>query len=726
MKYKKTFFGKGLLLMLSLCCLSCYSQKKERLAYPSTIKEVQTKTYHGESVTDEFSWLGDATTERTKKWAADQDTLMRSYVRSWEGYKQLKGKVQTLLSVSGRSELPMMSIDKTFYLKDSEKRTWDFYVNENGQERAIFGDAPPFNPRAFYFYLPSPNGKYVAMAVAGRYFEWKILDVETGKLLEETLPGRDMGGTRLAWSRDSKSFYYVGNTNTADDGSRSGFAIKQHTPGQPSDDDKVVFKPANDGSKLELSVCKGGDYLVIAEREGAATPSKIHYMLTKSNKVTPLIEEATSSFIFLGNDGKNFYFQTDNNAPKGRVVSINIDRSDASNWKELIPEQKKPVMGYQSAGGTFLPLIAGNKFVIPYQENLRQYLGVFSLSGNMEREIELPSGGLYFNTNGLSALSGIRQSSKVLTRFIGITEPNTILEIDVNTGDVKPFSRAKTNFDASLYVTEIVFSTSKDGTKVPISLTYKKGLQKNGKAPLLMQVYGAIAFTNYPYFQGDYITWLEMGGIHGVAHIRGGGALGSGWHQAGIARNKQTGIDDYISAIEYVADNKYTSASKTVINGVSAGTIPVAGVLTQKPQLIGSAVLHYGMMDMVSYAETFGQDANHGYMIPEIGSASVKEDFDAIIKYSPYQKLSSSICYPPVLALTSEADTPMDTDSYRFIAALQNLSMTCKSEYLLQMAWGSGHSTFGSQTHSPVDTFTDEIAFLIKSMNLNVDDWLTE
>ncbi len=724
MKYKRSILEKGLILILSLGCFSCYPQKKERLKYPVTVKEVETKTYHGEEITDEFSWLVDATTSKTKKWASDQDTLMRSYTRSWSEYNKLKNKVQTLLTVSGRSELPMIAGGKTFYLKDSEKRTWDLYIKENDEERSVFGDTPPINPRAFYFHLPSPDGKYVAMAVAGQYFDWKVLDVETGKLLNETLPGNNLGGTRLAWSRDSKSFYYIGNTKTAEDGSRSGYVVKRHIPGQPATEDKVVFTPGSDGSKLELAVCRGGDYLVIAEREGAATASKIHYMITKSDKVVPLISDATASFIFLGNDGKNFYFQTDHNAPKGRVISINIDRSASSNWRELIPEQQKPVMGYQSAGGTFLPLMAGNKFVIPYQENLKQYLGVFNLSGKREKEIELPSGGLYFNTNGLNALSGIRDSNKVLTRFIGITEPNTILEIDIVSGEIRPFSRANTNFDASQYVSEIVFSSSKDGTKIPISLTYKKGLKKNGKAPLIMQVYGAIAFTNYPYFQGDYITWLEMGGIHGVAHIRGGGALGSGWHQSGIARNKQNGIDDYISAIEYVSKEKYASPDKIVINGVSAGAIPVAAVLTQKPEIVGAAVLHYGMMDMVSYAETFSDDANHAYMIPELGTASNKDDFEVLKQYSPYQKLTKETCYPPVLALTSDADTPLDTDSYRFIAALQNLNPKCTNEYLLQMAWGSMHSSFGSQTHSPIDTFTDEIAFLIKSLNLNVDDWL--
>ncbi len=725
MEYRKSNFGKGLILVLSFSALSCQSQRKERLEYPSTVKESQSKTYHGEQIMDAFSWLGDATTDRTKKWAADQDTLMRSYVRSWNGYDQLKEKVHTLVKVGGRSELPMIAGEKTFYLKDdSERGVWDLFVRENGKDQSALGDAPPFNPRAIYFYIPSPDGKYVATALAGRYFDWKVFDVEGNRFLDETLPGNALGGTRLAWSRDSKSFYYVGNSKTAEDGSRSGYVVKRHIPGQTAVEDKVVFTPDSDGSKLELAVCGGGDYLTIAEREGAATASKIHYMVTNSDEVVSLIEDATASFIFLGNDGKNFYFQTDDHAPKGRVVSINIDRPDSSDWKELIPEQQKPVMGYQSAGGTFLPLIAGNKFVIPYQEDLKQFLGVFDISGKLIREIELPSGGLYFNTNGLNALSGIRDSNKVLTRFIGITEPNTILEIDVNSGEVRPFSRAETNFDASQYVSEIVFSKSKDGTEIPISLTYKKGLKKNGQTPLIMQVYGAIAFTNYPYFQGDYITWLEMGGIHGVAHIRGGGAFGSGWHQAGIARNKQTGIDDYISAIEYVSTEKYSSPEKIIINGVSAGTIPVAAVLTQKPEIFGAAVLHYGMLDMISYAGTFAGDSNHAYMIPELGTASNKEDFDALKKYSPYQKLSGDRCYPPVLALTSEADTPLDTDSYRFIAALQNLNSNCTNEYLLQMAWGSGHSGFGSQTHSPIDTFTDEIAFLIKSMNLDVEDWL--
>ncbi|MEO9485026.1 MAG: prolyl oligopeptidase family serine peptidase [Ekhidna sp.] len=719
MKLKKMTTSKVLICFLMVNAMSCYSQKKEQLDYPITEKQVQTKNYHGTNVLEEYAWLADATTDQTKAWVTVQDDLMKSYVRSMPNYTKLKETVQKYMSISERSELPTMAGGKMFYLKDNAEGKWDFYIQSEGEEKGVFGSTPPFNPRAFYFFIPSPDAKYVAMAVATGNFDWKILDVSTGKLMKGMLQGTDMGDTRLVWNIDSKSFYYIGNTVTSEDGTRSGFVVKQHFIDGSGNTDETIFTPGNDGSKLELSVCKGGDYLVIAEREGASTPAKVHYVNTKTNQSTTLIEEATASFIFLGNDGKTFYFQTDHEAPKGKVIAINIDRPAKASWKEVIAEQQKPIIGYQSAGGTFLPLMADDKFIIPYQENLKQYLGVYNLNGKAVREIELPSGGLYFNTNGHNALSGSRSSSKVLTRFIGITEPNTILEIDVNSGDIKPFSRAQTNFDASQYMSEIVFSTSKDGTKIPISLTYKKGLIKNGKTPLMMQVYGAIAFTNYPYFQGDYITWLEMGGIHAVAHIRGGGALGSGWHQAGIARNKQNGIDDYISAIEYVTEKKYSSSDLIVVNGVSAGTIPVGGVLTQRPELVGGAVLHYGMLDMVSYSERFFEDPNHDFMIPEIGSAAVKEDFDAIIEYSPYQKIDPNVCYPPVLALTSEMDTPMDTESYRFIAAMQNLSRQCKSEYLLQMAWGSSHSTFGSQTHSPVTTFADEIAFLIKSMNLD-------
>lgn len=726
MNFKTKVMNMALILVMMLNAQRCASQKREPLNYPATKTEVQTMEYHGEQVADRFGWLGNATTQSTKDWAKAQDDFFRKYVEAWPGYSRLQKKVQDLMGVTGRTELPVVGGDKTFFLRDNEQGKWHFYKREGGTDKSVFGDTPPFNPRAFYFYVPSPDGRYVAMAMATGYFDWKVLDVSTGKLLEATLQGKGLGGTRLAWSRDSKSFYYVGSTNTNDQGQRSGFVVKRHIVGKEAAADKTVFKPKSDGSKLELSVCRGGDYLIIEEREGAATPAMVHYMVTKTDEVVPLIKEPTASFIFLGNDGRQFYFETDNEAPSGRVVAIHLDRPQPENWKELIPEQDRAIMGYQSAGGTFLPLMADNKFVIPYQHNLKQYLNIFDLQGKKLREIELPSGGLYFNTNGLNALSGNRESRKVLTRFIGITEPNTILEIDVNSGEVKPFSRANTNFDAGAYQSEIVFCSSQDGTKVPISLTYKKGIRKNGKNPLLMQVYGAIAFTNYPYFQGDYIAWLEMGGIHAVAHIRGGGALGSGWHQNGIARKKQNGIDDYIAALEFVTKQKYTSSDRLVVNGVSAGTIPVAAVVTQRPELVGAAVLHYGMMDMISYAERFSDDANHAYMIPEIGTAANKEDFDVLKSYSPYQNIKQDRCYPAVLALTSESDTPLDTDSYRFIAALQGLDNNCADPYLLQMAWGSGHSAFGSQTHPSSKTFTDEMAFLIRSLDLDVESWLSE
>ncbi len=710
-------------LAMVIVVTSCATQGQERLSYPATPTQVSSKSYHGEEITDKFAWLANATSDSTKSWAKSQDALMKQYVESFGMYEQLKGKVQQLLAVSGRSELPMQAAGKYVYLKNFEGRNWDLFMKDDSEERRLFGAEPPFNPRAVRFFLPSPDGSKIALALATGSFDWKVMDAETGELSEATMRGRELEGTRLAWSQDSKSFYYIGNTKE-EEGKRSGFVVKRHVVGEAADSDKIIFTPNSDGSKIELNVCRGGDYLIIAEREGSATQAKIHYLRTKTDELVSLIDEAYASFIFLGNDGDNFYFQTDADAPKGKVVQININRPSKSAWKELVPEGEKPVMGYQSAGGTFLPVMADNKFVIPTQNDLEQYLQVYSKTGQFLREIKLPSGGLYFNTNGMNGISSNIESPVVLIRFIGLTEPNTIFQIDVNSGEVIPFSRATTNFDASQYMSEIVFATSKDGTRVPISITRKKDIAKNGKAPLMMQVYGAMAFTNYPYFQGDFIAWLEMGGIHAVAHVRGGGAFGSGWHQAGIGRKKQNGIDDYIAALQYVIDEGYTSAERQVVNGGSAGTILAAAALVQRPDLIGGAVLHYGMLDMVGYAERFSSDANHAYMIPDLGTASVKEDFDVLKKYSPYQNLKSATCYPPVLALTSEVDTPLDTDSYRFIAGLQNSNEECSNPHLLQMAWGSHHSTFGSRQHSPVLTFADELAFLILALNIDVEDWL--
>lgn len=709
-------------LVLLFCC---EVSAQSALNYPKTRKSPERKDYHGVNITDNYSWLDEVSSEEVKAWTKLQDDFSRAYLRSLPEYESLKKKVASLSNVTGRTALPSQGGGYYFYIQALEDGSWAMFRQKAGSAQTEKLELP-FDGRAATFILPSPDASYLALAMnrPGGYLDWKVYDVSTQKLLDATLSGATLGDTRLAWARDGKGFYYVG-MEAGDDAQspRKNKQVWYHRVGATSDTDTKVYTPESPGSKLHLDVSDEGRYLVMAERQGAATAAKIKYMPVNGpdRSVRSLVGDAEASYIFLGNDNSRFYFQTDLGAPNGKIVSVDINKATRV-WKDLIPEGKIPMMGFQSAGGTMLPLIAGNRFVIPVQQDLKITLDIYDLAGRRKGKTELKAGGLFFRANGLNALSGSRDSDEVMAQFIGITEPNTVFSVNAKTGKSTAWARSKVEFNAEDYVSRIAFTTSKDGTRIPISLTYKKGLKRNGKNYMMMQVYGAIAFTNYPYFQGDYMAWLDMGGIHAVAHIRGGGAYGSQWHQDGIARKKQNGIDDYIAALEWAIDQKYTSADRMVINGVSAGTIPVGAVMTQRPDLVGAVVSHYGMLDMIGYAEKLGADANHSYMMPEIGNSSNAEDFAVLHTYSPYQKLIKDRKYPPVLALTSDGDAPLNADSYKYIAQLQSLKQS--NPMLLQMAWGSGHSMFGSQEHSPTDTFADELAFLIKAMNINVSDWL--
>ena len=697
------------------------------LKYPKTKKVVKKNNYHGTTINDNYSWLDDVKNEEVVAWTKVQDDFMRSYVRSIPQYDKLKKKVTGLMNFSGSTVLPAQNSEYSFFAQVNEEGKGILYKRKTGtgNQEAL---ELPFDARAAMFILPSPDSKYLALAMArpGGYYDWKVYDVSDQKLMEETLVGAQMADTRLSWTTDSQGFYYVAmDAGTNQQSPRSNRRVSYHRVGTAADTDKEVYALETQGSKMHLDVSDDGQYLVIAERGGASTAAKIKYMATKGpdQSLKSLVDEAEASYIFLGNDGAIFYFQTDLGAPNGKIVSVNINQATRV-WKDLIPELDVPMSGFQSAGGTMLPMMAGNKFVIPVQQDLKIDLKIYGLTGKFERQVTMPSGGLFFRTNGLNALSGSRESDEIMAQFMGITEPNTIFSVNVKNGKVSSFSRAKVQFDASGYTSEIIFAKSKDGSRVPISLTYKKGLKRNGKNFLMMQVYGALAFTNYPYFQGDYITWLEMGGIHAVAHIRGGGAYGSKWHQDGIARKKQNGTDDYIAALEKVIKEKYTTGKRIALNGVSAGTIPVGAVMTQRPDLSGAILSHYGMLDMIGYGEKLGDKAAFAYMMPEIGNAANPEDFKVLNTYSPYQKIEKGIEYPAVLALTSDADGPLNADSYKFIAKLQEINTEAPA--FIQMAWGSGHTQYGSQQHSPVDTFTDEIAFLIKALKMDVGDWLNK
>jgi len=702
---------------------SCAGQTKiEPLNYPKTRVENKTTNYHGTKVTDPYAWLGNLEAEEVNDWVVLQDSLTSDFVKALPEYAALQAKVSQLGQVTGRTELPFQSAAAYYYLKQESGQQWGLYQKKGADLNKI---ELPFNPRRAFFSIPSPNDAYLALGIIGRgqVIDWKVLDMSSGKVSDENLIGTSMSKTRLTWRQDGSGFYYLSSDEVSAEGQRSKLTVKFHGIGQAYAADQIVYTPENDGAKLEFSMTDDDKHLVIEERQGSSPSAKVSLYSISAKRLTPLLAEAKASYLFLGNDGEQLFFETDDEAPNGKIVSIHSKRL-SQGFKTVVAETEESITGYQSAGGSILPLMAGGKLVVPTQKDLVLKVSVYETNGTKTQEVTLPSGGLYFNTNGLNAFSGNRKSTKVHTRFIGLTEPNTIFEIDLIKGDISAIERAQVNFNSSDYTSEIVFSKSKDGTKIPISLTYKKGTKLDGKAPLMMQVYGAIAFTNYPYFQGDYISWLEMGGIHGVAHIRGGGAYGAEWHQQGIGRNKQKGIDDYIAALEWVVKNDYTSKDKLVINAVSAGTIPVGGVLAQRPDLIAAVVSHYGMFDMVGYESNFSTDANHNYMIPDLGKASDPDDFKVLNSYSPYQNIAKNKKYPPVLALTSDMDSPLNVDSYKLIARLQATRKSKTSPMLLQMAWGSGHSSFGSQTYAPSKTFSYEMAFLIRVLGLDVSNWL--
>lgn len=716
--YLKVLLGASFMIM----AVNVLSQ--DTFSYPNTRVLTMTNNYFGEEFQDDYGWMSEESMELST-WVKRQNEITDTYVKTNNDYKRIMAKVSEISNISGRTELPVFSKNHLFYIEENVDGQWSLrrthLITHVTEIIAL-----PFDARAAYFVIPNLDGTQVALglAVLGGYIDWKIFDIPSSSFLPQKLNGCTMGGSRLIWSPNGETIYFTSPKNMNNEThNRSGIQIIRHDVG--SQENVVQYDPASEGVKLEINLCKGSENLVVVEREGAATDSKVFLFDTLKSNSEPLVlrEESTGSYIFLGNRDNLFYFQTDEDAPRGKIVAIDIKSVDKKPI-DIVKMKEDAMSGYQSAGGTLMPVMTKDFIAITYQNNLNQYIQIYSLNGDNRHRIELPAGGLYFNTNGMNDMSASQFHNDIFVRFIGITEPNSILKIDTKSGKLNSYLRARASFDADSYISKVVYCQSKDGTRVPISITHKKNLTLDGKNYVLLQVYGAIAFSNYPYFQADYNTWLEMGGIHAVAHIRGGGVYGDDWHKAGIRQNKQNGIDDYIAAIEWFYDNDYSSPSRLVINGTSAGTIPVAGVLTQRPEIIGGAVLHYGMLDMLSYANSYKSDQNHGYMISEIGDPSIREDFDALKKYSPYQHIMEGVNYPPTLALTSDLDTPLNKESYKWIAKMQSIKST-NTPQLLQMAWGSYHSGFGSAEHSSSRTFSDELSFLIKSMNIKLDENLS-
>lgn len=677
--------------------------------YPDTPRVDHADVYHGVRVADPYRWLENIDDEATRAWVEAQNRVTFSYLETIEARESIRTRLTELWNYE-RWGVP--------------SRHGDVYVvqrNDGLQDQSVLYtlaslDAKPkvlIDPNGFSEdgtvalagTVFSHDGQRVAYGVsdAGSDWEvWKVRDVKTGKDLEDEL--RWIKFSSPSWTKDGKGFYY--SRYAAPEGENALAAVNDeqklyyHRLGQSQDRDRLVYeRPDHPKWSFDGRVTEDGRYLVITVKVGTDPKTSVFYrdLRDKKRRTVELLPGFVARYRFVGNDGPRFWFFTDHEASRGRLVEIDVRKP--KKHEEVIPETQQVLRGVS---------VVGDRFLTHYLDNAASRIRVFRLDGEHERDIELPGLG------SISGLSGKRSHRETFYAYTSFATPATIYRYDIGGGASSVFREPDVVFDPGAYETEQVFYASADGTKVPMFITHRKGVARDGTNPTYLYGYGGFNIPLTPGFSVPNLVWMEMGGIYAVPNLRGGGEFGEGWHQAGTKLDKQNVFDDFIAAAEYLVDNDWTSTPKLAIGGRSNGGLLVGAAITQRPDLFGAALPGVGVMDMLRFNKfTIGWAWESDY-----GSPKDPEQFAALRAYSPYHNVTGNTDYPATLVYTADHDDRVvPAHSYKFAAALQHGHVGA-DPVLIRIDTRSGHGA-GKPTSKKIDEWADLWGFLVD--NLDVD-----
>jgi prolyl oligopeptidase len=503
--------------------------------------------------------------------------------------------------------------------------------------------------------------------------------------------------------RDGKGFFYSRYDEPKADALKGANYFQKvyfHKLGTPQAEDVLVYeRPDKQDWLFNGSVTEDGNYLMIAVYQGTDVKNRVYYkdLNAKDAPVVKLLDDFDAAYTFIGNEGTRFWFQTDQQASRGKLIEIDVTKPARANWKVIVPESKETLQG-----ATFV----NHKFVLNYLKDAYTQVKVYDTAGKFVNEIALPGIGT------ADGFGGKANDKETFYAFTGFTTPTTIYRYDFATGKSTVFRQPKVEFNPNGYETKQVFYTSKDGTKVPMFITHKKGLKLDGSNPTYLYGYGGFNISLTPAFSVGNLVWMEMGGVYAQPNLRGGGEYGEDWHQGGMKLKKQNVFDDFIAAAEWLIANKYTSTPKLAIGGGSNGGLLVGAAMTQRPDLFGAALPAVGVMDMLRF-----QKFTIGWAwVSDYGSAENAEDFKALYAYSPLHNIKPGTSYPPTMVITADHDDRVwPGHSFKFAAALQ-AAQAGDAPVLIRIETKAGHGA-GKPTSKIIEEIADRWAFLEKVLN---------
>ena len=682
------------------------------LAYPEAPRGPVVDDYNGVKVADQYRWMEEIDSAETRAWVEAENKLTFSFLEAILGRDAIRKRLTELWDYE-RYSVPFVEGGRTFFTRNSglqAQSVW-YVLDAGGAEPRVLLDPNPLSKDgtiAVSTTSVSDDGQWLAysLSTAGSdWQEWHVRDVATAKDTDDRLEWTKFTGA--AWTKDGKGFFY-GRFDQPPAGAERKATnyfqkLSYHRLGTPQSDDPIVYR-RDDHKDWQFGpeITEDGRYLIINVRVGTDRRTMVFYRdLQQANApVVELLNQFDAAYSFVENDGPVFFFRTDLEAPRGRLVAIDIRTPDRAAWRTLIPEGRDVLRGVSLVHDTF---------IASYLRDASNAVLLYEMDGKPLGEVKLPAIG------SARGFDGKRTDAVTYYSFTNFSTPGTINRFDVATRTSTVFRQPRVNADLGAYETSQVFFTSKDGTRVPMFLTHRKGLKLDGRNPTLLYAYGGFDIPEMPSFSVSNLVWMEMGGVYALANLRGGGEYGEAWHQAGMLERKQKVFDDFIAAAEWLIANRYTSRDRLSIYGGSNGGLLIGAVLNQRPDLFGAAIPAVGVMDMLRFQKfTIGWAWTSEY-----GSSDDPRMFPILRAYSPLHNVKPAACYPPTLITTADHDDRVfPAHSFKYAATLQ-AAQGCADPILIRIETRAGHGA-GRPTSKQINEATDRLAFLTNALRMPV------
>lgn len=660
--------------------------------------------YHGTKVADPYRWLEDPNSLEAKEWTKEIGEACDAYFEDTKTRDEDKARLTELWNYP-KYFVPKRVEEELFYQKNNGLQNQAVLFKKGTEQDSVVIDPNKLSDDgtvAMTNYSFSGDGKYIAYTTSTHGSDWQeiyVREIYSGQDLDDHIKWAKF--TPLTWAPDNTGFFYSrfpepGSVSEEDEGNYS--KVYFHALGTSQDEDKLIYEqPDNKELMFSPFISHDDTYICLDVRHGTAAENRFYLKkLDSKGDFTRLLDEGDAQYTYIHNKGSQFYFKTNLDAPRGRIISIDIEDSSRENWQEVVPEQEDVMHGVKVVNG---------QFVIAFLHDAHHQIHVYKEDGSYDKKINIPMIG------AITEISGKHNQSEMFFDMTSYLSPTVVYRYDFTGGELEVFAQSELKVDTSQFETKQIFYTSKDGTKVPMFITLKKDLPLNGENPVILYGYGGFNVSLTPSFNPAILRWLEKGGIYAVANLRGGSEYGEKWHRAGMLESKQNVFDDFISAGEYLIEQNYTSQKKLSIMGGSNGGLLVAACMVQRPDLYGAVVCRVPVIDMLRYHKfTIGR-----FWIPEYGSADNPEQFPFLYKYSPLHNIKEGQKYPPVLIATAESDDRVvPAHAKKFAATLLEKAHE-DSTIVLRLEAKAGHG-LGKPTSKLIDEWVDFYAFLDKEL----------